>query len=298
MAEKRVLKNKHRIEMIMQEAGEVFEQDPRLPDILISLTTIGLTVNIRKQVFDLLNQSGDIFTWLMQRNSWTFSQAVRYLQKRPADSVRSVPLSTNNVSKKLTGHERKDRAPNNEEADLYTHQIQLNGNKTIHIYYRKPVDIYQEKALEVNGDKMCGYFSWKWEELIELRDLQYHRFTPVQDLSITHCDDCGRNISWHWKQKPRFELYPGLDIGTWQRRRVSLPEVFAYIVIDGKDEIVICGDCKRKHENFYWALDLLCKSAWKREAPERERSWNDFIKSEAIAHEKEMVADPDLSDLL
>jgi hypothetical protein len=51
--ELRALKARHRIELLMQEAGEAFEVDAKNSDVWRSTITYGLTVDIRRQTYEI-----------------------------------------------------------------------------------------------------------------------------------------------------------------------------------------------------------------------------------------------------
>src|SRR5689334_18308685 len=88
----RALKTKHRLELVMQEAGEIFEANPANAEQWVSRSTPGLTVDILRQIYEIKfpgkDESGDVIAWLKRRYSWTFGMAVKFLQKRPADPKR------------------------------------------------------------------------------------------------------------------------------------------------------------------------------------------------------------------
>lgn len=268
--EKKALKEKHRLELVMQESGEQFEQDAKRRELWRSITTPGLVVNIQRQVFDYSDgPGGDVFTWLIQRNGWTFPQAIRYLQKRTSDPIQEVKPQaqpTKAVHVMLRRHESKVRDLEKEQSGLYECGIGSRKGKTFFFYLPKPMDKLQEQALKIGGEKMRDYFSWEAWKLREVRDGQYHRFQPVIELWIDYCEECEEPIQWATKQKPQFSREPIPGTAEWRQIRIYPTEVYAYRVIDeDEDSLTICENCKRRHENFYFALDLLYKSAYKRE---------------------------------
>jgi hypothetical protein len=281
--ERKALKEKHRIESVMQEAGERFEPDSVHTNIWRSITTKDLIVDTRLQAFEAFqpgigSKRGDVISWLMLRNGWNFPQAIRYLQNRPSDPKQETQLQTVApvvLLQKVRQYESEFRDEEKEASGLYDCGGVYRAGKTFYSYLPKPQDRQQERALEIGGEEMRDYFDCKSWELLKLRDEQYHRFRPILDTWIDTCDECEEVINWGWKQKPQFAYtpMPG-QTASWEKVRVY-PEhqVFAWQVETGcdDDDFILCEDCKHKHINFYTALDLLYISAYKREAPQRER---------------------------
>jgi hypothetical protein len=304
--EKRALKEKHRIENVMQGMGERFERDPKHADIWRASTSPGLTVNIRRQSFEIStpgmeSQSGDVITWLMQRRGWTFPQAIRFLIHRTPDPKQeALPKSDTPavIQRIVRRYESEYRDEEKEKSGLYEFGVIWRDGKTLYSYLPKPQDHWQERALEIGGEKMRDYFGWEASLLYQVKQMQYHRFTPVQDTWINYCDECDEEIDWFWKKKPQFERVPIPSVNpSWRRVRLyPEPQVFAYLVNDDDDELVICEDCKRNYENYYAALDLLYSSAEKREAPERERqsqAEREAARAQAEAEEREWQREQD-----
>jgi len=55
----RLLKSKHRLELVMQETGESFEVDSAKSDLWHSTLTHGLTVDIRRQRYEIKKPGAD-----------------------------------------------------------------------------------------------------------------------------------------------------------------------------------------------------------------------------------------------
>jgi hypothetical protein len=86
----RLLKSKHRLELVMQEAGEIFEVDAANPDQWKSKNTFGLTVDTRRQMYEIKRpgmdtEAGDVLAWLQRRYTWNFPMAKKFLQRRAPD---------------------------------------------------------------------------------------------------------------------------------------------------------------------------------------------------------------------
>jgi hypothetical protein len=274
-AEMRELKDKHRLELIMQEMGERFEADAKDKSIWRSETTPGLVVNIQRQTFEHIGgtESGDVIAWLMNRNAWSFSQTVRYLIKRSPDPLRETAPEHNDPAvtiMRIRRYESDHRDEEKETSGLYECGIVHRAGKTLYEYLPKPQDRRQELALEIGGERMRDYFGWEAYKLWEVMEEQYHRFLPIQDTRIDCCDECEKEIDWFWKKKPQFGYVqiPGTNYGQKRIRIYPEAQTFAYLVNDGDDddcEIVICEECKRNYANFCAALKLLYTSARLRE---------------------------------
>jgi hypothetical protein len=138
------LKAKHRLELVMQEAGERFEIDPADPDQWHSLTTGGLSVDIRRQRYKIEMpgmdpKSGDVIAWLKHRYAWSFSMAISFLQSRAPDP---------------------GPAPHPARVETKSQIIRAEENET------KPLDHWQERALQIGGERMRSYFSYSWYDLV------------------------------------------------------------------------------------------------------------------------------------
>ena len=275
----RGLKAKHRLELIMQELGEQFQMEG---DQWRSQTTPGLIVRPRQQTYEyqrpgMDTETGDIFSWLMSRFNWSFKQAIAYLQKRepdPAPDELPEPIRSEE-KQQVKSHQGKSskseyQDEEKESSGLYECGVGSLDGKTYYYYLLKPIDHLQERALEIGGEKMRDYFTWKAGDLLIERDRQPSRFLPVQDMEISSCDECNKPIEWWWKQKPHYvyreKLTPGFIGTAWERVRViDEPQVYAFEYEQFEETFCICENCKRRMINHREALDLLYRSARKRE---------------------------------
>lgn len=199
----RALKAKHRLELVMQETGERFEDDLKNPDIWRSVSTAGLSVDIRRQLFQINKpgsdaESGDVIAWLQRRYSWAFTNAIKYLQQRTPDPKQKKRPTKAEPSPKLAGFED---AP-------------------------KPLDKWQEEALLIAGERIRPYFSWSWVNLV--LHVPETRIEPTHAPEITACPQCGENLNW------RFEkiLCPANDqpLGTYRFEHADVIPVIAYSI--------------------------------------------------------------------
>lgn len=278
----RVLKEKHRLELVMQEFGEQFEISS---DRWRSKTTPGLVIDTRQQKYErqlpgMDKVTGDLFAWLKWRFGWSFKQTVAYLQKRNPDSKQDAqpgPIKSDEASiAKYQSQSSEYPDEEKESSGLYECGVGYRNGKTYFYYLLKPFDGWQERALEIGGEEMREYFTWKANDLLLERDKQPSRFLPVQDMEITICDECEKTLEWWWKQKPTYgykeTLTPGCDGVVWKQIRIiDEPQVYAFEYERHGEIFCICENCKRKKINYREALDLLYRSARKREAANRER---------------------------
>lgn len=275
----RALKALHRLESVMMETGERFDSQWQ------STTTNGLKVDPELQIYQVTRpgmdiESGDVYSWLMRSYGWSFGMALRYLKSRPADDqqrpVGIVPAEDPKrkpAAYPQSSYESEYPDKEKEDSGLFECGVSFRDGKHFYVYIPRPADAWQEKALDIGGEEMRKCFALPSWEIAKLRDSQYTRFIPVQDTLIEDCEECGKPIDWFWTQPPNFAYKPIPGSGSsWEKVRIyPEPQVFAYLVDEGDDSVAICEDCKRKHINFYVALDCLYRSARKREAPERER---------------------------
>lgn len=171
----RALKSKHRLELVMQEAGERFGVDKSNPDQWYSKSTPGLTVDIHRQIYEIYKpgmetESGDLFKWLQRRYSWTFGMAIKFLQNRTPDPKQKVqPIK----AERKTLPARKDEDKN------------------------KPLDKWQEEALRIS-ERIRPYFSWSWIDLVV--HVPETRIEPTHTPEITHCGRCEKKIKWNFEK--------------------------------------------------------------------------------------------------
>jgi hypothetical protein len=299
----RLLKSKHRLELVMQEAGESFEVDAKNTDQWRGVVTPGLTVDIRRQMYEIKTpgadtEAGDVLTWLQSRFNWSFAMAITYLKKRAPDPKRETQPAKIEIKSKVI---RKD------EDEV------------------KPLDSWQEKALLIGGERIRKYFSWSWLSLAMY--MPETRIEPTHAPEITHCPQCGERINWYFEKtsEPVFiygnncfeRVHEGAIpvIAYSIKRRIDLSnlgmedskelkEVFDEAKLsdalqkkitwaiaspfDGlldmagalfveEEDGVVCKKCAWKEYDFQIALDLCKISARRREDAERERERKEDI---------------------
>jgi hypothetical protein len=275
----RGLKAKHRLELVMQELGEQFRMQG---DQWHSQNTPGLIVYIRRQNYEyqrpgMDKETGDLLTWLKRRFNWSFKQTIAYLQKRdpdPQSDEHPEPIQHKDKQPVETfqGKSSKSEFPDEEKesSESYESGVGYLNGKTYYYYLLKPIDHLQERALEIGGEKMRDYFTWKADDLWLERNQQPSRFLPVQDMDISICDECEKPIEWWWKQMPHYgyreKFTPGSVGIAWERVRViDEPQVYAFEYEQFEETFWVCENCKRKMINYREALDLLYRSARKHE---------------------------------
>jgi len=244
----RALKSKHRLELVMQEAGESFEVDAAKPDQWHSKKTPSLIVDIRRQVYEIKKpgtdiESGDVFTWLQRRYAWTFGMAIKFLQKRAPDpKQKTEPVKTQIKSQIIRDDE--------DEA--------------------KPLDKWQERALQIGGEKMRKYFSKSWWDIATTMQYEDHRFMPIIALDVDECVSCGEEFNW------REESITAYLCDRYDYPDTEIPEDDSNIFFLSAVTGVICEKCMQKKKNFYRALDYCRRSAERREeAEDQERRKRD-----------------------
>ncbi len=291
----RALKSKHRLELVMQETGESFEVDAAKSDLWHGTITHGLTVDIRRQTYEIKKpgadtEAGDLLTWLQSRFNWSFAMAITYLKKRPADLK-----SETQPAKKINPIIRKD------EDEV------------------KPLDTWQENALLIGGKRMRKYFSWSWLSLALY--MPETRIEPTHAPRETHCGQCGERINWHFEKtsKPVFisgnqcfervhigpippiaysikrridysglglegskelkEVYDEAKLSDTMQKKITqaiasqfdeLLDVTGSLFVEEEDGVV-CEKCAWDEYDFQIALGLCEKSARKREDAEEQR---------------------------
>lgn len=269
----RALKAKHRLELVMQEMGERFETDAAKPELWRGKVTPGLAVDTRRQTWEItrpgLEKAGDVIAWLRERYSWSFTQAVRFLQNRPPD-----PIPTEAA----------------QPAKVETIQAPRKDEET------QPLDRWQQKALEVAGERIRRYFSWSWYSLAMC--LEETRLEAVHAPSVTICPRCESRIDWQIEKAKIPVNEPGLH-GAYRRGHVGAIPILAYSVkhplkpwdFDIEDESisealsglwveeedgVICAECAWREYDLQTALELVKTSAyWREDAEAKERQERD-----------------------
>lgn len=291
--EKQELKNRHRLECVMQESGERFEADAKKPHLWNSATMPGLVVDTKRQTFTHPITSGDVFTWLLWRNNWTFPQAIRYLQNRPPDPQRVEAAQPARREDRPAYVAREgyfeSESPDLEieSSGLYERGVGSRDGKTFYIYELKPVDRWQEKALEIAGDRIRKFFTWQWYSLAMMDET---RIEPVFVPGVTECARCEKRIDWN-VEKIEIRKTDGWGNTYFQHEHIGAIPVIAYSVkhplrpwdfgIENEEtsealsglwleEEVICGNCAWREYDLLQALELVKKSAYRRMERETE----------------------------
>lgn len=314
----RALKDKHRLEMVMQEAGEKFKVDPNDKNILRSTSTPGLTIDLYRQSYEIKQaaraEEGDVITWLQRRYSWSFGMAVKFLQSRPADPKRQDPPRSK--------EEKKSKSDPIIEDD------------------EKPLDRWQERALEIGGERIRKYFSWSfWNLVLYMPEI---RIEPTHAPEITSCQRCGERLTWHFEKQTHVISIDGN--AAYKREHTGPLPVIAYSIkqrlkvsdlgIEGSQELksvfdeaqvntdlqkkiilliadsfdgllteigacfveeedgVVCAKCAWKEYDFQIALDLCKTSAQKRAAAE-DKEQEQQKRQVRIAAERERQREED-----
>lgn len=266
--QKQELKQRHRLEILMQESGERFEADAGNPHLWHSTITPGLVVDTDRQTFTITSgrdaiESGDVFTWLMYRNRWTFPQAIRFLQKRRPDPKRVEPAQPAKAKTFDAAYE-----------DLED----------------KPLDRWQEKALEIAGERIREYFTWRWYSLAMY--LEDTRIEPTHAPGVTHCGRCEKRIDWQIEkvmipveQGYRLAHVGPIPVMAYSIKRRMKPGDFgieANELVEALDGLfveeadgVVCAACACREYDFQIALELVKTSAYRREEAkaEAEKQW-------------------------
>lgn len=277
----RVLKSKHRLELVMQEAGEVFEVDAEHSDQWHSKTTPGLTVDIRRRLYEIKkpgmdSETGDVLAWLQRRYGWSFGMAVKFLQSCPPDpKSETQPAQVAKAKKKVM--------PLSSEYVIKTvlNKDPITGRQDYGIEYRYDLmDDLQRRALDAAGDWVIKYFTKSSREIFEKMNEYPHGFKQVVNFEIRKCAHCEKPFSW----QAVAEIAYAQEVVKWIGVAVSIEEgeVMGNLTADDGEEIdklpidadfVICEECLRKiYAPHYMALDLCRRSARRREeVAEKER---------------------------
>jgi hypothetical protein len=265
----RALKTKHRLELVMQKTGEAFEMDVEDPNQWHSLTTPGLVLDIRRQMFEITKpdkdiESGDVLAWLRRRYTWSFSMAVRFLQSRAPDPKKDSQPTKAEIKPRIIPNAEDEKAP---------------------------LDKWQEQALQIGGERMRSYFSRSWADLV--MNVDEIRIEPIFAPRIVSCQRCQKNIDWHIEKvmcshKDRFE-----NTGFTHEHIGSIP-VIAYaikrhfldlstLILDGNKDLerifyelgedmdalfiedeIVCPKCAWQELDFQVALNYCKTSAHRR----------------------------------
>jgi hypothetical protein len=201
----RALKSQHRLEAVMQEAGEAFEIGSVNSGRWKSITTPDLIVDIDRQIFeikkpDLEIEKGDVLAWLKRRYAWSFGMAVRFLKSRPPDLKQETPLARVEI---------KPPVFSDAEDEI------------------RPLDKWEEEALQIGGERMRAYFSWSWYELVMNTDET--RIEPVQAPEIKICPRCKKRLDWV-VEKTTYSQHDNFGNIGFKREHIGEIPVIAYSI--------------------------------------------------------------------
>lgn len=282
----RLLKSKHRLELVMKETGETFEVDAEHPDHWHSRITPGLTVDIRRQLYEIKKpgmdtETGDVLTWLQFRRTWKFAMAIRFLQSRPPDPIQEAqPVKA-----------KKTKQPQPQQSDyVVTSNEYVNpetGERSRAFNYRYDLmDKDQQAALDLcpgNEDWVIKHFNKSSRDMWYVMNEYPHRFKPVIDFQIEKCAQCETRFNWQDVRTVAFAQETQRWVNVIAENGDQTVEVEGQITADDlpvdelfiDDNFVICEKCRAQKYVRYQALVLVRRSARKRE--------------EAIAQEQRLI---------
>ncbi|MBI5951779.1 MAG: hypothetical protein HY865_08985 [Chloroflexi bacterium] len=284
------LKAKHRLELVMQEAGERFEADPKSPDILRSAS--GLAVNTRMQTYEITRpgakvESGDVLAWLQVRYSWSFAMALKYLQKRAPDPRQEVhPRPARGKRSTITYQQSDYVTVSNIYTDPETGAQSYGSNYNYNI-----MDELQKHALEL-WSGVVKYFDKSSDEVWQ-KILDYpSRFKPVIDFDVEKCANCEKPFNWqagaigYAQEKAEYISVVGCSDVDKVDITGNLAEVDELFI---DQDFVICESCLRGiFAPRYKALRLVYRSARRRKkAAEEERKQIERERAEEEERERE-----------
>ena len=271
----RVLKSKHRLELVMQEAGEVFEADAEHSEQWHSKITPGLTVDIHRQLYEIKKpgmdaETGDVLAWLQLRYTWKFAMAIKFLQNRPPDPIQE----TQPVKVKKT---KQPQPRQNDYVIISNYHVNpITGAESYGMDFNYSImDDLQKRALDLWHDAYKYFDKSSNEVWGKIQDYP-KRFKPMVDFDIDECANCKKRFNYkelgaiaYAEEKAEYvEVYltgdiDDIDIGA----ELSVDE----LLID--QDFVICEQCLREiYAPHYAALKLVYRSARRRkEAYEEER---------------------------
>jgi len=250
----RELKSKHRLELVMKDTGETFDESG---PVWKSAQTTGLLVDLEKQSWRVKDGAGgDVFEWLKYRYGWPFVMCLRYMQSRKADgySVATVE-AVRPVDKKPP--------------------VRVDFAKD------EPADRWQKKALELAGDRIRPFFSpyVTAGEIVRALSSLPSRYLPMADFMVHECRDCGYGFDW---------TKPG-EIGYLEERyhyngeEIPLEERTIFFLDNSNLSDLICESCKQKEALYHLALDYCLRSAHKRQEDALEKNKQEKRRLEDIA---------------
>jgi hypothetical protein len=271
----RLLKSKHRLELVMQETGENLEVDAAKSDLWRSKNTPGLSVNVTRQLYELARpgmdtESGDVIAWLQSRYGWSFRKAKTYLENR-----------------KTTNHEaalvvKVAKAEKNTKAKNKSNDYNYGG-----------MDAWQEAALETAGAWVTKYFDKTSDEIWQTLIKMPNRFKQVCDFRIEKCAHCETPFNWQVFGTFAFAQEESEEIDIYFES--DNEDLDLYVYIDEKVfidvDFVICEKCARGfYAKRYRGLRLAFRSAIRREkaAAELVKEYKREAQAEMEAQERRL----------
>ncbi len=252
----RELKSRHRLELVMKETGEVFDESG---PVWKSTQRGGLLVDLEKQSWQLESGAGgDVFEWLKYRYGWAFVMCLRYLQARKGDGYSPAAVSVVKPVEK----------PRPVKAEC------VRG---------EPVDRWQEKALDLAGDEIRPFFSPYVTdgEIMRARMAIPSRYLAMVDFLAGECVECGYEFDW---LKPgevcyleEHFHYGGEDVPEEERA--------LFFLDNGNLSDFICEGCKQKKARYYLAMEYCLCSAQAREQGRKQAARQELGRLEALARQ-------------
>lgn len=284
------LKARHRLELVMQEAGERFEADANNPDILRGAA--GLVVNTRMQTYEITRpgenvESGDVIEWLKSRYSWSFAMVLKYLRKRTPDPIQAEQPKAEKKQRSVPTYTQSDYAV---ISNYYINPI--TGEESYGMDFNYSImDDLQKRALDLWHDAY-KYFDKSSDEVWDKVSNYPSRFKPVIDFSIDKCANCETPFTWkeygaiaYAEEREEFITVCGEseDGKEFSGQLVEADELF----ID--QDFIICEKCLRSiYAPHYKALRLVYRSARRREkAAEEEHRQIEREQAEEEERERE-----------
>lgn len=298
------LKSKHRLELVMQEAGESFEVDAKNPDQLHGLVTPGLTVDIHLQTYEFSRpgmdiERGDVIAWLRRRYAWDFGKAIKFLQNRAPDPKQAQVMK---VKKKpiVIDHQQSDYVT---ISNIYTNPE--TGAQSYGIDYNYSImDDWQKRALDLWHDAV-KYFDKSSDEMLYKIQHYPKRFKPVIDFDIEKCANCEKPFNWKtagiiaYAREDEKWIYvtasDDKDLEVDGFIQESEGGAIESLFIDA--DFVICEECLRGvYKPRYAALKLVYRSARSRkEAREAERKREREAERQWICEQQQLMNESELS---
>jgi hypothetical protein len=261
----RILKSKHRLELVMQETGESFDADAANPDQWHGTMTPGLTVDIHRQLYEIKRpgmdtEAGDVLAWLQRRYAWTFGMAIKFLQKRPPDPKQETQPAK--IAKA-----KKDILP--DEWKIIDH-VYINPATGVTSYawsYNEDImDDLQKDAVKIAEDWPLKYFSMSSKEIWFELEYYPHRFKQIVDFDIEKCACCETPFNWQVAGMFACAQEESKYLDEFVSGDISAEEP---LFVDA--DFVICEKCLRtKYAPRYKALRLVWRSARNREEAEHQ----------------------------